>query len=190
LHFTQVIDLSGSEEELRARVRKSYKSLINWGEKNLSLTLRDQNSARVEDMEAFRLLHIEVAGLETRTPQTWKIQMKMIQENEAFLVLGYWDNALVTAAIFIHSPRYCYYGASASKRELFEKPLTHAVIWKAILHAKEIGCRWFEVGEQLFPAQTNSELSPKEQKISAFKKGFGGSTCIRTDIMFKSTISL
>ena len=184
-HFTQVIDLPASESELRSRVRKSYKSLINWGEKHLQLALRDCASVTSDDIEAFRLLHVEVAGRETRSRRTWELQLEMVRQKEAFLILGRFDEALVTAALFIHSPRYCYYGVSASKRELFEKPLAHVVLWKAIQHAKEIGCRWFETGDQLFLAQTAPPPTTKELGISAFKKGFGGDTHIRTDIIWK-----
>jgi hypothetical protein len=37
--FTKVIDLTASELTLRNQVRKSYKSLINWGTKHLNLRL-------------------------------------------------------------------------------------------------------------------------------------------------------
>ena len=183
--FTQVIDLSLPEVLLRLQVRKSYKSLINWGEKNIHLTLRDHASVTNDDMEEFRRLHIEAAGRETRSHRTWELQLDMVRQKEAFLLLGRLDGALVTAAFFVHSPQYCYYGVSAAKRELFEKPLAHVVMWRAILHAKAIGCRWFEVGDQLFPAQTAPPPTPKDLGISTFKKGFGGDTHIRTDIVWK-----
>ena len=101
------------------------------------------------------------------------------------MVLGDLESRLVTAALFIHSPKYCFYGVSASKRELFEKPLGHIVLWTAILQAKKIGCQFFETGEQLFPQQGATPPTPKELNISGFKKGFAGETYTRLEIIWK-----
>jgi hypothetical protein len=174
--FSQVIDLSLSEADLRARIRKSYKSLINWGTKTLALRLLDHTNITSEDMEQFRLFHAEVAGRETRSRRTWELQSDAVRAREAFVVLGDIDQQLVTAAYFPHSPKFCIYGVSASKRELFEKPLGHIVLWTAILHAKKIGCQFFESGEQVFPNHGTPPPSSKELNISGFKKGFGGET--------------
>ena len=182
--FSQIINLLVPETQLRSQLRKSYKSLINWGTKNLQLRLLDHTSAPVEAMEQFRQLHIEVAGRETRSKASWDLQLEMIRQNEAFAVLGDLEGQLVTAALFIHSPKYCFYGVSASKRELFEKPLGHIVLWTAILQAKKIGCQFFESGEQLFPNQGATPPTPKELNISGFKKGFAGETYPRLEIVW------
>jgi FemAB family protein len=178
--FSQILNLTAPEAQLRSQIRKSYKSLINWGAKNLKLRLLNHSNITTEAMEQFRLLHIEVAGRETRSARSWELQLEMVRNNEAFVVLGDLDGALVTAALFVHSPKYCYYGVSASKRELFEKPLGHIVLWTAILEAKKIGCKFFELGEQYFP--NHGAPTPKELNISAFKKGFGGETVVRVEI--------
>lgn len=183
--FSQVIDLSVPEPQLRSQIRKSYKSLINWGAKNLKLRLLDPASVTPAAIEEFRQLHIEVAGRETRTKRSWEIQLEMIQQNEAFAILGDLDGALVTAALFVHSPKYCLYGVSASKRELFEKPLGHIILWTAIQQAKKIGCKYFESGEQYFPNQGTPPPTGKELNISAFKKGFGGETKIILDVILR-----
>jgi len=183
--FSQIIDLSAPETQLRSQIRKSYKSLINWGTKNLKLRLLDHTNVTVEAMEQFRLLHVEVAGRETRSARTWELQLEMIRAREAFAIFGDMERQLVTAALFMHSPKYCLYGVSASKRELFEKPLSHAVLWMAILHAKKTGCRFFESGWQYFPKQGKPPPTPKELNISAFKKGFGGETHVRLDVTWK-----
>ena len=183
--FSQIINLLAPETTLRSQLRKSYKSLINWGTKNLQLRLLDSSNAPAEAWEQFRQLHIEVAGRETRSKESWDLQLEMIRQKEAFAVLGDMNGQLVTAALFIHSPKYCFYGVSASKRELFEKPLGHIILWTAILHAKKIGCQYFETGEQLFPNQGATPPTPKELNISSFKKGFAGETYPRLEIIWK-----
>jgi hypothetical protein len=56
-------------------------------------------------------------------------------------------------------------------------------MWTAISHVKELGCKWFEVGEQLYPNHP-SEKPPtkKELGISEFKAGFGGMTRMFLDL--------
>ena len=181
-YFTQIIDLSLSELLLHQSVRKSYQSLINWGKKNLEIEILDSENIKNGDVEIFQQLHIDVAGHETRTKRTWEIQYEMVKNGEAFIVTGKYENNLVTDALFLNSQKYCYYGVSASKRELFDKPISHAVIWNAILHAKRIGCHFFEMGEQLFPCQCETLPTKKEFGISTFKKGFGGETKVRLNI--------
>jgi hypothetical protein len=183
--FSQIINLLVPETQLRSQLRKSYKSLLNWGAKNLALRILDHSNVTAEAMEQFRQLHIEVAGRETRSKASWDLQLEMIRQREAFMLLGDLEGQLVTAALFIHSPKYCFYGVSASKRELFEKPLGHIVLWTAILQAKKIGCQFFETGEQLFPQQGATLPTPKELNISGFKKGFAGETYTRLEIIWK-----
>jgi len=114
---------------------------------------------------------------ETRSIESWCRQFEAIQAEEAFLVLGEFEGEMVTAGYFPYSETNCLYGSSASRRDLFDKPLFHAIMWTAILHAKEIGCRWFEVGEQLYSKQFEEKSpSKKELGISDFKAGFGGET--------------
>ena len=50
-------------------------------------------------------------------------------------------------------------------------------MWKAIIHAKSIGCKWFEVGERIFSSDVEKEMG-----ISDFKSGFGGQTFMSVDI--------
>ncbi len=183
--FRQMLDLSAPETGLRRQVRKSYKSLINWGEKNLSLRVFDRKTIVPEDIEKFRQLHIYAAGRETRSLQTWYLQYEMIRHQEAFAILGELEGELVTAALFPYSPKYCYYGVSASKRELFSKPLSHTLIWRAIFYAKEQGCRFFELGTQNYPKQGDPPPTQKELGISTFKRGFGGQTQVRLNISLK-----
>lgn len=181
VNTTQVIDLTGDAEALFSELSKSFRWSVNWGKKNLTLRLLDRSTITPADLEAFRALHIEAAGRETRSEDTWAIQYEMVKGGEAFACMGDLDGRLVTAALFPHSPEHCYYGVSASRRELFDKPLSHVLIWQAILHAKRTGCRWFETGDIRYPYQSPPP-SPKELSISTFKRGFGGETVARLRI--------
>lgn len=158
-YFTQVIDLSKTEEELHADVRKSYKSLIN--KKSATIDF-DPN-----EFWLFRQLHISVAGRVTRKYKTWEIQQKMINTEEAFLATD-----AGAAGLFIYNNHTCYYGVGCS----MEGGSSHALIWKAILYAKWLGCKFFEIGEQVFSGDE------KLVNISKFKRGFGGTCQMRLDL--------
>lgn len=174
-HTFQMIDLGRDEPELWRDVRRSYRSLINGGRKNLRLEFVDASSEDWEKMNAFRELHIRVAGRETRSVESWRSQYRWVTEGSAFLLLGWLGEELVTAGMFTFTSSMCTYFSSASRRDLFEKPMFHTLMWHAMMRAKELGCRWFDVNEKYFP--NNPIVACDDDKlmsISDFKMGFGG----------------
>jgi len=177
--FWREIDLNRPIEIIRQGVRKSYTSLINWGIKELSPKIIDYSTVSLQDIENFRNLHKEVSGRTTRSKNSWLRQYEMVLNNNAFMVTGQIKDEIVSAGFFIYNSTNCYYGSSASKRDLFEKPLFHSLLWTSIEHSKIIGCNWFEVGEQILKS---SKVKSKEMNISNFKAGFGGSTRICLDV--------
>jgi len=181
----QIIDLNRTEAEMFKQIRKSYKSLINKGRRDLDLSTYDKNNVSDGIMEQFRKLHVAAAGRETRTKETWQIQQNMIKAGEAFAIFGKLEGELVTAALFPLSKHYCYYGVSASNRLLFDKPLSHAVLWEAILYAQKTGCRFFELGPIQFPGIGDPVPTLKELSISTFKHGFGGRSEPRLSIIWE-----
>ena len=80
---------------------------------------------------------------------------------------------MVSAAYFLCPDKICYYGSSASRRDLFDKPLSHAIIWKAILESKRRGDHLFNIGST-YEYKFNKLASDKEKNIAYFKEGFGG----------------
>lgn len=188
--FSQFIDLSMPLEALHKGLTKAYKWAVNWGKKNLVTSVLDQTTMTAEHLAQFRRLHVEAAGRETRTTQSWTLQYDMVRSGEAFCVFAWMEGELVSAALFPHSKSHCFYGVSASRRSLFDKPLSHGVIWTALLHAKLAGLRCFEMGEQLFPMSPRPDPSRKELGISFFKRAFGGESRVFLDVSLQLTRSL
>jgi hypothetical protein len=188
--LSQFIDLSMPSEALHKGLTKAYKWAVNWAKKNLVISVLDQASITTEHLAQFRRLHVEAAGRETRTPQSWALQYDMVRSGEAFCVFAWMEDELVSAALFPHSKSHCFYGVSASRRSLFDKPLSHGVIWTALLHAKMDGLKCFEMGEQLFPMLPRPDPSRKELGISFFKRAFGGKTRVFLDLSLKLNHSL
>ena len=175
INYTRKIDLTQNEEELRMQIRKRFKTHINWGTKNMELKLYAKHNISETIVEQFRDLHREEAGRETRSADSWRKQFEAVRSGQAFCIYGEIENELVSAGYFLIGNNHCYYGSSASKRSMFDKPLFHSVMWSAIIHAKRIGMKVFETGQQiLYETEEDHCVSPKEHKISDFKAGFGG----------------
>jgi hypothetical protein len=180
--YSQFIDLRLSESTMHSQLTKAYKWSVNWSKKNLSIKVIDQNSIASGDIDQFRLLHYQEAGRQTRSLKSWNLQYDMIQANEAFCVFAFLNNSLVSAALFPFSGTHCYYGVSASVRQLFDKPLGHGVIWNAIIHSKSLGLKTFELGKQVFALSGANNTSEKDLGISFFKRAFGGNTKVLLNI--------
>ncbi len=101
------------------------------------------------------------------------------------MVFGTLDQKLVGAAHFSISPHHCYYGTGAYRRSSFDNPIAHVIIWEAMLHASRLGCRKFEIGEQLFPKQNSVTPSKKEMDICNFRRWFGGMCTTRLDVRWQ-----
>ena len=187
--FHRVIAIREDEIMLKRNIRRRYGSLINWGIRELSPQIVTHEDLSWEQMDLFRQLHIREAGRETRTESSWRRQYEWVKQGSAFLVLGHWQGELVSAGMFEYNRTNCIYGLSASRRDLFKRPLFHALMWSAVLHAKWLGCHWFQVGQQVFPRfPVSCPPSPKELGISEFKAGFGGQTRIMLELSLKNEI--
>ena len=187
--LSQVINLTVYKNLLWSKIRKSYCSLINSGLRDLEPKIMDRKTVKWEIIQEFRDLHIREAGKETRSLESWKRQFDMVKAGEAFVIIGKFENELVTAGLFSYNKTNCYYWVSASRRDLFDKPLFHAIMWTAILHAKDIGLRWFEVGEQLCPNHPiDKKPTKKELSISDFKAGFGSDTRVFLDLKLNNSL--
>jgi FemAB family protein len=163
------VDLSRSQEELWSSIRKSYKPLINRGKKLWSIEIIDQ--PEVEKMLDFRKLHANEAGRITRSESTWRTQLEMIRQGNAFMIqTRTLDGELIGCALFAHSNYEAIYFSAAYRRELFNLPIAHVIQWNAICELKRRGISWYNLGEYYFPQGNN--FSQKEENISFFKSGF------------------
>ncbi|MBF0295804.1 MAG: GNAT family N-acetyltransferase [Magnetococcales bacterium] len=181
--FSSIVDLTRGQAALWGEVRKSYKSLIHWGLNHLVIRTAFDEVL----FAAFQALHLREAGRQTRSARSWELQAAMIRDGEAFMVTGELEGELVSAALFIYSASLCYYGVSAARRDLFDKPLSHAILWTAIQQAGRLGCRAFEMGEQLYPNQGDPRPDQKNLNIAKFKRGFGGQTRLMLNIDWRCT---
>lgn len=166
--FENSIDLSLSEEDIKMGVRKSYKSLLNWGQKNLDIKVYDSTNMTDEVMTEFEDFHVAVAKRHTRSHESWMLQSKAVQQDMGYVVMGYYNGKLVTATLVLNGNTDCYYGVCVNDRELMAQnlPIGHYGLFKSILLAKEKGFAKFNFGD----VSNNSD--PKVNAIVKYKRGF------------------
>jgi len=167
--FEAIIDLTQDKDIIHSNLRKSYKSLINQGEREIDFTTINKENPDREQFEAYRLFHKRVAGRTTRTIESWKSQFRMIEIGCADLVMGEMKPyGLVSSSFCSDHGDITYYGSAVYDRDLFHKPLGHASVYKSMMHAKDRGQSFFSMG---VICQKNT-ISDKEYNIGKFKKGF------------------
>lgn len=174
------VDLQPDMTEIRNVFRKSYRPLINKGLSLFANEVVDANSITPEIWSEFKCLHLEVAGRSTRTGQTWQQQYDMILTGSAFLVtVRDRDTArMVGAGFFQYTRDEGLYAVAAYDRNLFDKPIGHAVQHMAIEKMKSLGLKWYRIGERRYPQEMPPPTS-KEVTIGEFKHGFASHEFVR-----------
>ena len=93
---------------------------------------------------------------------------EQIKNKEAFLVTVRDESKLIGAGFFNYTRDMGMYSVAAYKRELFDRPIGHAVQMIAIEKLKELGCKTYYLGQKA----TSGLSTEKEISISHFKEGF------------------
>lgn len=179
--FENSIDLTKSEDEIFMCLRKSYKSLINWGKRNLELHIYDQSNMTDEIMCQFEEFHIQVSKRRTRSHESWMLQAESIKEGLGYIVFCNYEGKLVSATLVLNGESECYYGVCVNDRELMAQnlPIGHYGLYKSILIAKEKGLKKFNFGD------VSDNADPKINAIVKYKRGFNNKMYIRHYITVK-----
>lgn len=163
-----VADLSLSEAQLKADIRSSYKSLLNWGKREIAIELSGGPDLDEDALAAYAGLYAGVSG-KTLPDSYWTTVGREIRENRGEIMLGALGGQRVLGSIFIDSGPVTHYFSAAYDRTHFDKPLSHWPLFLGMLRAKERGQRWFDLGEVESPDVARGD---KEAQIAFFKKGF------------------
>jgi hypothetical protein len=173
---TCMVNLELSEEQIFGNIRKSFKSLVNWGKRELSVQIMSQGNADAQLYEKIKQFHIQVAGRKTRNDLTWEKHFESVRTGEGYIVIGSFEGMLASVAIRLHGSEEAFYGVGINDRTLMEKhPVGHYPLLRAILHAKSIGLKRFNLNE-IDPVENDE----KANNISGFKKGFSKTLIPRT----------
>ena len=157
-----------NESKYRVGIRKSYKSLINWGAKNIELSIINKDNIDFEAYEEFRKFHIKVAKRETRSLASWQKQFEILKEGYAELLMGRLNGKLVSCSYIADIFGSSYYFTGVYERELFDFGITHFLLYQAIIrsalrdNSKSFILGYFE----------NNLDNKKLYNIQFFKSGF------------------
>jgi hypothetical protein len=163
-----VADLALDADHLRRDLRKSFRSLVNWSGRNL--TLRHGNRQTWDDRvwTDFIAFYSRIAG-HTKPADVWNAIAASIRDGfGGEVTVGEWNGAMVAGMVVLDGRSVACYTLGAYERSLFDKPLAHGPLFLAMLNARARGLRWFDLGH--IPAE--GAASPKEVNIGYFKRGF------------------
>ena len=169
------INLSLSEQEILKDISKGHKSEIK---KRSVFSYKVINFQNYTAKLIFKMmeLHKEVAGKKTRSLETWLENEKMILQNKGFLVCALFKDKIISYSFFFHDKLSCIYFSSCTDREYFSHAgITHNSICCAIKYLKQIGCKYFSLGD-VKTLYSKDIISDKEKNIERFKRSFGGLT--------------
>lgn len=166
--LTNQLDITKTEEELLANMRKATRYEIRKAEK---LEIRVEESVSYKDIKKFYNLQLETAKRQGFVPFSFKFlseQFKIFADtNNAILYSAYMDKKLLAQAFIIFYGQEAAYHYGASTNEGRNYPGAYLIQWKAIQEAKK---REIPVYNFWGVAQPGHRFS----NLSVFKRGFGG----------------
>lgn len=175
-----------SESSIKLSLRKSYKSLVNWGKRNLLIKVLDNNAIDFDLFMKFKALHLEASGRKTRSNQSWHYQFEMIKKGNGYLIAAFYNDKLVSGCFIMNDQYTALYGVAASDRQLMSEglPLNHYTLWMSIMEAKQKGCKKFILGD----VSDNRCQDIKSKNICLFKRGFA--TDVQVDTILNINITV
>lgn len=167
-NYRGLLSLANKDEKILNQMRKSYRSLVNWGRREMQILFVDTTKLDEQLFNNFRQFHLQVAGRVTRPQASWTAMYELLKQGKAILGLGYLKGELVAATYFFYHAGFALYGSGVYDRMHFDKPISHWPVFATLQRAIDSGVILCDLG-QVFP---NLGFSDKERNIAFFKKGF------------------
>lgn len=168
---SQVIDLSGSDEQLRAALSDKTKSTMRRA-LNDGIEIREVSWA--DYLDDYYDAHTETYQRTGVPPHPRAyfagIAGEIAPQGHAVLLAAFDRGG--KAIGFNNTARFgggAFYHTGCSRRAALDNGTNHLLLWTSILAARKAGCRWFDVG----PVDPGSE-DPKVRGLTLFKTRFGG----------------
>lgn len=157
-----------SEKIFHASLRKSYKSLISWGQKELKRDFINKDNLDRGRFNEFQEFHHRISGRVTRSQETWDAQYNMLEKGLGELILATYKGQLAAGSLFSDYGDISTYFTGVYERDLFVFGVSHFILYEGILrsYSRHQTSR-FSLGY----FDTNIE-DPKWYNIQFFKKGF------------------
>lgn len=166
-----VAELDGGEAALHRGLRKSFRSLVNWGRENLTMTYVNADNPDRVAFDAFCAFHARVSGGQNYPDAYWQVFWNALTKGRGELSLaGLKDGPSLACATFTaDGAQAAYYASGVYDRDLFDKPLAHFPVFDAMARAARRGVATYDLGE-IVPRGAGAP--DKDVQIGFFKKGF------------------
>lgn len=164
---TWVLNLEISEDEILKKMKKSTRYEIR-RQKKCEIEVDIGNTKK--EFDIFWNLHLETVKRQGFVPfpkKTTILQLETWKDN-CLIFNGKSNSKFYSSAIILFDKKSAYYHQGASIYS--KKPVSHAVLWQAILESKKRGCSEFN----FWGICDSSQKKHPWFGLSKFKRGFGG----------------
>jgi|SaaInlV_200m_DNA_6_1039755.scaffolds.fasta_scaffold16462_2 hypothetical protein len=149
-------------------LRKSYKSLVNWGRKNLVVDVVNAQNYSYDKFMKFKEFHALISGRQTRSDESWDIQAGLSQNGGGELILAYLNDELVAGSFFLDEFKRSRYFNGVYQRDLFHLGIAHYPVYMGIVRSQMRNPHGYcHLGSIMSDNDDN-----KLKNIEFFKKGF------------------
>ncbi len=171
---TSIIDLSLSEKELLAKMKRSTRYNIGLAKRNKNLTiytisLRKFTQKNREDF--FQVLtewskRKGIYGFES------KLMSAVLSafNAESWCHFGEIDGRLESIALILKFGKVSFYYCAVSSEKGYSYRMPTALVWEAIITGKKLGCEFFDLGGIYDPRYPN--MYKRWNGFTTFKEGF------------------
>ena len=170
---TWKLDLTPSEDELLAHMRKTTRYLIRQAQKNTNITIEKSNSA--DHIEIYQKLNKEVAKRQNFVPFSdsyIKNEFEIFaKDGQALWLFGKYRGELAAGALIIFWSGIGFYHQAASLSKYAKFSIPYLLQWEAIKEAKSRGCRLYDFWGYV---DTKYQRNHPWAGPTLFKMGFGG----------------
>ncbi|EKE18972.1 MAG: methicillin resistance protein [uncultured bacterium] len=166
-----LLDISLSEEQLLANMKKRTRYSINKAKKDGVEIFSMDNASHVEE---FYPIYLETAKRQVFVPFSLEYIKKEFEifskENKILVFFAKYKGEIITTAMIIYTNGSGFYHHGASIRKYSNITSAELLQWSAILEAKKRGLKLYNFWG----------ISPEDNKnhpwtgVTQFKKGFGG----------------
>ncbi|MFA6518337.1 MAG: peptidoglycan bridge formation glycyltransferase FemA/FemB family protein [Candidatus Shapirobacteria bacterium] len=166
---TWLVDVTGTEEEVMSRMRKTTRNLVRRGERE---GIKISQSQELEEVEHLYELQMEVVKRNNFVPfskRYLKLEMEEFFKNdEAVLFLGGVGNDISGVALIVFLGKRAFYYQSGSKET--KEPVNYLLQWRVIQEARKRGCTIYN----MWGIAPENVPNHPWRGLTIFKTGFGG----------------
>ena len=169
--WTQVLDLTKSEEELLKSMKSKTRYNIKLAQKK-GVVIKEESNEK--GYQIFEKLYFETCRRQKylgHTPIYHQIIWNNLKKEIAYILVAYYQNIPLTAYELFYFKDTFYYPYGGSSEEYRNLMATNLIMWEAIKLGKRLGAKKFDMWGSLAP---NYDMKNDWSGFTKFKEGYGG----------------